>query len=326
MSYVFVDISANRVYRNYNGLQLAEMTAPVTPGSGWGHLYAKSDGKIYFKNDAGTEYDLTDTVGAGAAVWGSITGTLSSQTDLQTALNAKENSLGFTAVPNTRTVNGHALSADVTVTKGDVGLGSVENTALSTWAGTTNITTLGTITTGTWSATAIALNKITAVTASRALVSDGSGFMSASAVTATELGYLSGVTSAIQTQLDARTMIVGTPVHTTGNTASIAATTLYAVPADGFYTITVQLAVTTTGGTSIGCQIKFTNVADNVVKTMPSNNNNGINQCASTSTGNAICYTVTAYCKSGTNIQYVVNVTGAAGVQYSLDAFVLDNN
>lgn len=32
-------------------------------------------------------------------------------------------------VPTTRTVNGHALSADVTVTKGDVGLGSVDNTA-----------------------------------------------------------------------------------------------------------------------------------------------------------------------------------------------------
>ena len=33
--------------------------------------------------------------------------------------------LGFTAVPNTRTVNGHALSANVTVSKSDVGLGSV---------------------------------------------------------------------------------------------------------------------------------------------------------------------------------------------------------
>ena len=32
------------------------------------------------------------------------------------------------AVPSTRTVNGHALSADVTVTKGDVGLGNVDNT------------------------------------------------------------------------------------------------------------------------------------------------------------------------------------------------------
>ena len=31
------------------------------------------------------------------------------------------------AVPTTRTVNGHALSSDVTVTKTDVGLGNVEN-------------------------------------------------------------------------------------------------------------------------------------------------------------------------------------------------------
>jgi hypothetical protein len=38
-----------------------------------------------------------------------------------------------------------------------IGLGNVENTALSTWAGSTNITTLGTITTGTWSAGTIAV-------------------------------------------------------------------------------------------------------------------------------------------------------------------------
>lgn len=41
-------------------------------------------------------------------------------------------------------------------TASDVGLGSVENTALSTWAGSTNLTTLGTIATGTWQGTAIA--------------------------------------------------------------------------------------------------------------------------------------------------------------------------
>lgn len=53
-------------------------------------------------------------------------------------------------VPQTTTVNGHSLSANVTVTKSDVSLGSVENTALSTWAGSTNLTTLGTIATGVW--------------------------------------------------------------------------------------------------------------------------------------------------------------------------------
>lgn len=47
----------------------------------------------------------------------------------------------------------------VTLTKSDVGLGNVENTALSTWAGSTNITTLGTIATGTWNATTISVAK-----------------------------------------------------------------------------------------------------------------------------------------------------------------------
>jgi len=42
------------------------------------------------------------------------------------------------------------------VTKSQVGLGNVENTALSSWPGTTNITTLGTIGTGTWQGTPIA--------------------------------------------------------------------------------------------------------------------------------------------------------------------------
>jgi hypothetical protein len=59
-------------------------------------------------------------------------------------------------VPTNRKVNGHALTSDVVVTKADIGLGVVENTALSTWPGSASITTLGTITAGTWTASAIA--------------------------------------------------------------------------------------------------------------------------------------------------------------------------
>jgi len=51
-------------------------------------------------------------------------------------------------------VNGY--TGAVVLTKSDVGLSNVENTALSTWPGTTNITTLGTIGTGVWQGTAIA--------------------------------------------------------------------------------------------------------------------------------------------------------------------------
>ena len=54
------------------------------------------------------------------------------------------------------------------------------------------------------SSAAIAFSKMANLTTSRALVSDGNGDVSVSAVTATEIGYLDGVTSNIQTQLDAK--------------------------------------------------------------------------------------------------------------------------
>ncbi len=53
-------------------------------------------------------------------------------------------------------------------------------------------------------AAAIAYSKLAALTASRALQSGAGGFIEVSAVTSTELGHLSGVTSAIQTQLTAK--------------------------------------------------------------------------------------------------------------------------
>lgn len=70
--------------------------------------------------------------GGGAATWGTITGTLSAQTDLQAALDAKQASLGFTAVPTTRTVCGDPLSSNVTCTKSDVSLGNVDDKSSST--------------------------------------------------------------------------------------------------------------------------------------------------------------------------------------------------
>lgn len=51
---------------------------------------------------------------------------------------------------------------------------------------------------------AIALSKLASLTANRALVSNGSGVIAVSIVTDTELGYVSGVTSAIQTQLNGK--------------------------------------------------------------------------------------------------------------------------
>ena len=44
------------------------------------------------------------------------------------------------------------------ISKSKVGLGNVENVAISSWAGTSSLTTVGIITSGTWSGTAISLN------------------------------------------------------------------------------------------------------------------------------------------------------------------------
>ena len=52
---------------------------------------------------------------------------------------------------------------------------------------------------------AIAFSKMANLTTSRALVSDGSGDVSAATTTSTEIGYVNGVTSAIQTQINTKT-------------------------------------------------------------------------------------------------------------------------
>lgn len=51
---------------------------------------------------------------------------------------------------------------------------------------------------------AIDYSKLAALTFDRALISSGAGVVSVSSVTSTELGYVSGVTSAIQTQINAK--------------------------------------------------------------------------------------------------------------------------
>ncbi|HEY4207975.1 MAG TPA: hypothetical protein VGM31_14225 [Puia sp.] len=63
------------------------------------------------------------------------------------------------ALVQTGTGSVSAIPAWHTFVKSDVGLGSVENTALSTWTGNTSIASVGTIGTGTWDATAIAAGK-----------------------------------------------------------------------------------------------------------------------------------------------------------------------
>ena len=91
------------------------------------------------------------TYALGNIIYGSAANTLSTLSGNTTTTKQ------FLSQTGTGTVS--AAPSWSTVSKSDVGLSNVENTALSTWAGSTNITTLGTIGTGTWSATTIATTR-----------------------------------------------------------------------------------------------------------------------------------------------------------------------
>jgi len=87
-------------------------------------------GVMYFvKDDAdlGTAGGYAEYVAgtAAAVAWSGITGIPAPVTSLSGTNTGDQDLSGY--VLNTRTVNGHALSADVTVTKADVVLGNVDN-------------------------------------------------------------------------------------------------------------------------------------------------------------------------------------------------------
>lgn len=117
----------------------------------------------------------------------------------------------------------------------------------------------------------------------------------------------------------------------TTQSAAIAATTIYAVPASGagFYKInwvaSVTRAATTSSvlGGATGFQVTYTDLNDSVVKT-----SNPTTVSNETSAGNTTATTVSGtrivYAKASTNIQYAFGYTSVGGttMQYDLSIFV----
>jgi hypothetical protein len=114
---------------------------------------------IYIAEDTNKTYRWTGSVyveisASASSAWGAITGTLSNQTDLQTALNTKQDSL--VSGTNIKTIEGQSLlgSGNIDLAKSDVGLGNVDNTSdlnkpISTATQTALDAKEGTITAGT---------------------------------------------------------------------------------------------------------------------------------------------------------------------------------
>lgn len=88
---VAIRINTNRSVEFQKHLLLYEIAAPGTPAAGIAALYVKADGKIYLKDDAGTEYDLTET---GALTTTELDGSPSISTDTLKFPNGVVTNLG----------------------------------------------------------------------------------------------------------------------------------------------------------------------------------------------------------------------------------------
>lgn len=109
-------------------------------------------------------------------------------------------------------VTGNGIVQPTSLTNGAIWIGSSSNLPVSqiltgdvtvTNGGVTSITTNVIVNADINASAAIVLTKLATLTASRAVVSDGSGFLTTSTTTAVQIGFLSNVTSDVQAQINA---------------------------------------------------------------------------------------------------------------------------
>jgi len=172
-------------------------------------------GDIFFVDDGVTFGSATNTSGNLILKSGTTTALTFSGADATIAgdltisgddLTMATNTSGAALIGDGTNFNPVAISGDLTIGSDGtaaIGSGVVVNADVS-------------------SSAAIAFSKMANLTTARALVSDGSGDVSVSDVTSTEVGYLDGVSSAIQTQLDAKQATI-TGSATTIDTESLTA-------------------------------------------------------------------------------------------------------
>jgi len=145
-------------------------------------------------------------------------------TTAKLATNSVDNTiLADNAVTTSKISDGAVVTSkipDSNITNAKLANGSVDNSKLAANA---------VLDSNVASGAAIALSKLAALPGhNKALQSDGAGIITESAVTSTELGYVSGVTSAIQTQIDSKQ---ATGNYITGLTSDVSASGPGNVPA-----------------------------------------------------------------------------------------------
>ena len=145
-----------------NGVLRAKGGGGTADSVSWGNVTDKPswilDGKVQYSEVEGTPdlsvYAKTSEIpslsGYATQEWVLGRGFLTSHQSIHTlTIKNSAGTVVLTYTPNAET-------GSLTLSKAMVGLGNVENTKLSTWAGSTSITTVGTITSGTWNGSKIA--------------------------------------------------------------------------------------------------------------------------------------------------------------------------
>ena len=172
--------------------KITDFTATTTPLSSavFPIVQSSSNLKVTLANIAANMPDLTATsITSSGALTVSGNATFSGDVTISgDDLFMATNTSGAALIADGTNFNPVVISGDISIgTTGTaaIGTGVIVNADVNTSA-------------------AIAFSKMENLTASRALVSDGSGDVSVSAVTSTEIGYLDGVSSSIQSQLDGK--------------------------------------------------------------------------------------------------------------------------
>jgi hypothetical protein len=123
-------------------VELAEGAAPATPATGQVRLYVKSDGLLYWKDDAGTEYAVGQAAPDAVDVVFDPTGlSVIAATEVQTALEEVDAAIGAGGIPVT-----------IIDAAGDLIVGSAADTAARLALGTTGQALVSNGTTAVWGA------------------------------------------------------------------------------------------------------------------------------------------------------------------------------
>lgn len=212
------DLTATQLTAELN--TFTDLLQGLVPASGGGTAnFLRADGTFATPSGTGINQLTGDaTAGPGSG----------SQALTLATVNGNVGSFGSSTSIPSFTVNAKGL---ITAASGNAVVapaGTLSGTTLNATVVSSSLTSVGTITSGTWNGSVIdvarggtnssaALNnnrviqssggaivEAAAITAARALISDANGIPVHSAVTSTELGHVSGVTSAIQTQLNGK--------------------------------------------------------------------------------------------------------------------------